>query len=178
MNEYDVTEYREFSGELIKRLGTVFMERISVEFDDYLIRDEKYYDTLLQGLFAEKGWVKILFKEGKEEGYILESHAGIWEAALPGLMTKNYALARIVNVESIEFDEEKLENGYYQIEDDFLPDNCGLFYARGGRLISATTDNIMNLGLTEADRGLTRKLTISELILYLKYEKVYVSDEI
>ena len=83
-----------------------------------------------------------------------------------------------MNVEKVAFDETKLQEGYYQIEDKFLPENQGLFYFRKGRFISATTENIMSLGLTEADRGHTRVFDISELILYLKYEKVYVSDEI
>lgn len=178
LSEYEMAEYTEYSIELVERLKTVFMEKIAPCFDDYIVRDENYYKPLLQGLFAEKGIVKILFKEGADAGYVLESGAGIWEAALPSLLTKNYALARIVNVENVEFDKEKLEDGYYQIEDGFLPDNQGLFYARGGRFISATTENVKKFSLTEADRGLTRKLTISELILYLKYEKVYVSDEI
>ena len=178
ISEYDVTGYEEYSAELVERLKTVFMEKIAPQFDDYIIRDENYYKPLLQGLFAEEGKVEILSKDGADEGYFLESSAGIWEAALPTLTIKNYALGRIVNVEKVDFNPDKLEDGYYQIEDDFLPDNSGLFYARGGRLISATTENIMKLGLTEADRGLTRKLDISELILYLKYEKVYVSDEI
>ena len=178
ISEYEVTGYEEYSAELVERLKTVFMEKIAPQFDDYIIRDENYYKPLLQGLFAEEGKVEILSKDGADEGYFLESSAGIWEAALPTLTIKNYALGRIVNVEKVDFNPDKLEDGYYQIEDDFLPDNSGLFYARGGRLISATTGNIMKLGLTEADRGLTRKLDISELILYLKYEKVYVSDEI
>ena len=178
ISEYEVTGYEEYSAELVERLKTVFMEKIAPQFDDYIIRDENYYKPLLQGLFAEEGKVEILSKDGADEGYFLESSAGIWEAALPTLTIKNYALGRIVNVEKVDFNPDKLEDGYYQIEDDFLPDNSGLFYARGGRLISATTENIMKLGLTEADRGLTRKLDISELILYLKYEKVYVSDEI
>lgn len=178
LSEYEMAEYTEYSIELVERLKTVFMEKIAPCFEDYIVRDENYYKPLLQGLFAEKGMVKILSKEGMDAGYVLESSAGIWEAALPSLLTKNYALARIVNVENVEFDKEKLEDGYYQIEDGFLPDNQGLFYARSGRFISATTENVKKLSLTEADRGLTRKLTISELILYLKYEKVYVSDEI
>ncbi len=178
LSEYEVAEYTEYSVEVVERLKNVFMEKIAPEFEDYIVRDENYYKPLLQGLFAEKGQVKILSKEGVEAGYVLESSVGIWEAALPELMTKNYALARIVNVEQVDFDAKKLEDGYYQIEDAFLPDNQGLFYARNGRLISATTENVTKLLLTEADRGLTRKLTISELILYLKYEKVYVSDEI
>lgn len=178
ISEYEVTGYEEYSAELVERLKTVFMEKIAPQFDDYIIRDENYYKPLLQGLFAEEGKVEILSKDGADEGYFWESSAGIWEAALPTLTIKNYALGRIVNVEKVDFNPDKLEDGYYQIEDDFLPDNSGLFYARGGRLISATTENIMKLGLTEADRGLTRKLDISELILYLKYEKVYVSDEI
>ena len=178
ISEYEVSEYTEYSEELVKRLKAVFMEKIAPEYEDYIVRDENYYKTVLQGLFIEKGTVKILSKEGADEGYVLESNVGIWEAALPSLLKKNYALARIVNVEQVEFDAGKLEDGYYQIEDAFLPDNQGLFYARGGRLISATTENVTKLSLTEADRGLTRKLTISELILYLKYEKVYVSDEI
>lgn len=178
ISEYEVSEYNEYSEELVERLRNVFTEKIAPCFDDYIVRNEKYYYPLLQGLFAEKGTVKILSKNGTDEGYVLESSAGIWETALPSLMKKNYALARIVNVEQVEFDADKLENGYYQIEDAFLPDNQGLFYARDGRFISATTENVTGLSLTEADRGLTRKLTISELILYLKYEKVYVSDEI
>ena len=178
ISEYEVTGYEEYSAELVERLKTVFMEKIAPQFDDYIIRDENYYQPPLQGLFAEEGKVEILSKDGADEGYFLESSAGIWEAALPTLTIKNYALGRIVNVEKVDLHPDKLEDGYYQIEDDFLPDNSGLFYARGGRLISATTENIMKLGLTEADRGLTRKLDISELILYLKYEKVYVSDEI
>ena len=112
------------------------------------------------------------------EGYILESDAGIWEVAHQSLMTKNYALARIVNVENVEFDKEKLVEGYYRIEDKFLPENQGLFYFRNGRFLSATNETVMNLGLTEADRGFTRVFDISELILYMKYEKVYISDEI
>ncbi len=178
LSEYAVAEYTEYSVEMVERLKTVFMEKIAPEFEDYIVRDENYYKPLLQGLFAEQGRVKILTKEGMDAGYVLESSVGIWEVALPELMTKNYALARIVNVEQVDFDAKKLEDGYYQIEDAFLPDNQGLFYARNGRLISATTENVTKLSLTEADRGLTRKLTISELILYLKYEKVYVSDEI
>lgn len=177
-DEYGVTEYTEYSVELVERLKTVFMEKIAVQFDDYIIRDESYYKPLLQGLFAERGSVKILSREGVDEGYVLESNVGIWEAALPDLIKKNYALARIVNVEQADFDASKLADGYYQIEDAFLPDNQGLFYARSGRMISATTENVMGLSLTEADRGFTRKLDISELILYLKYEKVYISDEI
>lgn len=178
MGEYEVTVYAEYSVELQERLKRVFTEKIAPEFEDYILRDEKYYKPLLQGLFAEKGKVEILSKDGVDEGYLLESEVGIWEVALPTLTTKNYALGRIVNVEKVDFDPTKLEDGYYQIEDNFLPENQGLFFARGGRLISATTENVMKLGLTEADRGLTRKLNISELILYLKYEKVYVSDEI
>lgn len=178
VSEYDVTEYKEYNAKLVERLKTVFMEKIAPQFDDYIVRDENYYKPLLHGLFAEEGKVEILSKDGVDEGYLLESSLGIWEAALPTLTTKNYALGRIVNVERVDFDPAKLENGYYQIEDSFLPENSGLFYARDGRLISATTENVMKLGLTEADRGLTRKLSISELILYLKYEKVYVSDEI
>ena len=98
--------------------------------------------------------------------------------AHPALTTQNYALARIVHVEKAEFDKEKLAEGYYRIEDKFLPENQGLFYFREGRFLSATNETIMNLGLTEADRGFTRVFDISELILYLKYEKVYISDEI
>ena len=117
-------------------------------------------------------------KDGEVTGYILESDIGIWEVALPELTTKNYALARIVNVEKLDFDASKLEEGYYRIEDAFLPENQGLFYFKEGSFVSATNENVMKLGLTEADRGHTRILDISELILYLKYEKVYISDEI
>ena len=177
-NEYEKTVYEEYSGELASRLRTTFTENIAPRFDDYIERDETYYEVLLNGLFAEGGKTEILSKAGVDEGYILESDGGIWEAALPSLPEKNYALARIVNVEKVAFDETKLQEGYYQIEDRFLPENQGLFYFRKGRFISATTENIMSLGLTEADRGHTRVFDISELILYLKYEKVYVSDEI
>ncbi len=175
---YEITTYTEYLSLLVERLGCVFTKKIAPLFDDYIVRDETYYESLLKGLFAEGGRVEILSKDGIDEGYILESDAGIWEAALPTLTTKNYALARIVNVEKVEFDESKLEEGYYRIEDAFLPENQGLFYFRKGRFISATNENVMNLGLTEADRGLTRVFDISELILYLKYEKVYISDEI
>ena len=177
-NEYEKTVYEEYSKELTNRLKTTFTDNIAPRFDDYIERDEKYYEVLLNGLFAEGGKVEILSRDGVDKGYILKSNAGIWEAALPSLPEKNYALARIVNVEKVSFDETKLQEGYYQIEDKFLPENQGLFYFRKGKFISATTENVMSLGLTEADRGHTRVFDISELILYLKYEKVYVSDEI
>ena len=109
---------------------------------------------------------------------ILESDAGIWEVAHKNMTRKNYAMARIVNVENVEFDKEKLAEGYYRIEDKFMPENQGLFYFRNGRFLSATNEMVMKLGLTEADRGFTRVFDISELILYMKYEKVYISDEI
>ncbi len=175
---FEITTYTEYSSLLVERLRCVFIKKIAPVFDDYIVRGEVYYEPLLNGLFAEGGKVEILSKDGRDEGYILESDAGIWEAALPLLNVKNYALARIVNVEKAEFDENKLEEGYYRIEDTFLPENGGLYYFKKGRFISATNENIMNLGLTEADRGLTRVFDISELILYLKYEKIYISDEI
>ena len=175
---FDIAEYTEYSWVLVERLGRVFTEKIAPLFEDYIVRDENYYEPLLKGLFAEGGKVEILSKNDTDEGYILESDAGIWEVALPTLNMKNYAMARIVNVEKAEFDENKLEEGYYRIEDAFLPENQGLFFFKKGRFISATNENIMNLELTEADRGLMRVFEISELILYLKYEKVYISDEI
>ena len=175
---FDVAVYTEYSEELVKRLKSVFLSRIAPLFEDYIVRDENYYEPLLKGLFAEKGKVTFLAKDGADEGYLLESDAGIWEAAHPELVTKHYALARIVNVEKVLFDKEKLAEGYYRIEDKFLPENQGLFYFREGRFLSATNETITELGLTEADRGFTRVFDISELIFYLKYEKVYVSDEI
>lgn len=177
-NEYETEKYTKYSEELVNRLHAVFKEKIAPLFEDYIVRDETYYKRLLNGLFVENGWVEILSKDGEDIGCILESSTGIWEVALPALTTKNYALGRIINVERVEFDEKKLSEGYYQIEDKFLPENQGLFYFRKGSFVSATTENVMNLGLTEADRGDSRIMDISELILYLKYEKVYVSDEI
>ena len=176
--EYTEVKYTGYSKELVERLRDVFLQKIAPLFDDYIVRDERYYEPLLKGLFVEDGWVTILTKDGEDSGYILESSVGIWEVALPALTTKNYALARIVNVEKVEFDEQKLSDGYYQIQDKFLPENQGLFYFRKGKFVSATTENVMKLGLTEADRGKNGVMDISELILYLKYEKVYVSDEI
>ena len=176
--EYAQVVYTEYSEELVSRIKNTFMTKIAPLFEDYIVRDERYYEPLLKGLFSERGKVIFLEKEGAFEGYILESDAGIWEVAHPELTTKNYALARIVHVEKAEFDKEKLAEGYYRIEDKFLPENQGLFYFREGRFLSATNETIMNLGLTEADRGFTRVFDISELILYLKYEKVYISDEI
>ncbi len=176
--EYDIITYIEYSADLVDRLQSVFMKKIAPLFEDYIVRDDRYYEPLLKGLFAENGKVEILSKDSEDEGYILESNAGVWEVALPTLSTKNYALARIVNVEKLDFDETKLAEGYYRIEDEFLPENSGLFYFKEGRFVSATTENVMKLGLTEADRGHMRVFGISELILYLKYEKVYVSDEI
>ena len=177
-NDYEKILYTEYSEELFKRLQKIFTENIAPDFEDYIVRDEAYYETLLQGLFTENGKVEILTKDEKDAGYLLESEVGIWEAALPTLPKKHYAKARIVNVEKVEFDTQKLAEGYYRIEDNFLPENQGLFYFRGGRFINATNENVMKLDLTEADRCFTRVLDISELILYLKYEKVYVSDEI
>lgn len=176
--EYDIITYTEYSADLVDRLRSVFMKKIAPLFEDYIVRDDRYYEPLLKGLFAEGGRVEILTKDGEDEGYILESGVGIWEVALPTLTTKNYALARIVNVEKLDFDETKLAEGYYRIEDKFLPENQGLFYFKEGRFVNATTENVMKLELTEADRGHMRVFDISELILYLKYEKVYVSDEI
>lgn len=176
--EYDTVVYQTYSKELTDRLKKVFENKIAPEFDDYIVRNEGYYEPLLKGLFTEGGRVEILTKDGRDEGYLLESDAGIWEAALPEMPTKNYALARIVNVEKVPFDEMKLEEGYYQIKDELLPENQGMYYFRKGRFLSATTENVMKLGLTEADRGHIRIFDVSELILYLKYEKVYVSDEI
>lgn len=176
--EYDIITYTEYSADLVDRLRSVFMKKIAPLFEDYIVRDDRYYEPLLKGLFAEGGRVEILIKDGEDEGYILESGVGIWEVALPTLTTKNYALARIVNVEKLDFDETKLAEGYYRIEDKFLPENQGLFYFKEGRFVNATTENVMKLELTEADRGHMRVFDISELILYLKYEKVYVSDEI
>ena len=176
--EYDIITYTEYSADLVDRLRSVFMKKIAPLFEDYIVRDDRYYEPLLKGLFAEGGRVEILTKDGEDEGYILESGVGIWEVALPTLLTKNYALARIVNVEKLDFDETKLAEGYYRIEDKFLPENQGLFYFKEGRFVNATTENVMKLELTEADRGHMRVFDISELILYLKYEKVYVSDEI
>lgn len=176
--EYDTVVYQTYSKELTDRLKKVFENKIAPEFDDYIVRNEGYYEPLLKGLFTEGGRVEILTKDGRDEGYLLESDAGIWEAALPEMPTKNYALARIVNVEKVPFDEMKLEEGYYQIKDELLPENQGIYYFRKGRFLSATTENVMKLGLTEADRGHIRIFDVSELILYLKYEKVYVSDEI
>lgn len=177
-SEYETEKYTEYSAELVNRLRDVFVKKIAPCFEDYIVRDETYYEPLLKGLFAENGQVEILSKDGEVTGYILESDIGIWEVALPELTTKNYALARIVNVEKLDFDASKLEEGYYRIEDAFLPENQGLFYFKEGSFVSATNENVMKLGLTEADRGHTRILDISELILYLKYEKVYISDEI
>ena len=176
--KYEIEKYTEFSTELVDRLKAIFLDKIAPLYDDYIVRDETYYRPLLEGLFVEQGWVEILSRDGEEKGYILESKVGIWEVALPTLQKKNYALGRIVNVEKVEFDKEKLPEGYYQIEDKLLTENQGLFYFREGSFISATNENVMKLGLTEADRGHTRIMDISELILYLKYEKVYVSDEI
>ena len=176
--KYDNVVYTEYSEELVERLRAVFYGKIAPLFEDYIIRDKAYYETLLKGVFVEGGKVIFLEKDGVSEGYILESDAGIWEVAHESLTTKNYAMARIVNVENVEFDAEKLAEGYYRIEDKFLPENQGLFYFRNGRFLSATNETVMNLGLTEADRGFTRVFDISELILYMKYEKVYISDEI
>lgn len=176
--EFNQVIYTEYSRELVNRLKTVFMTKIAPLFEDYIVRDETYYEPLLKRLFSEQGKVLFLTKGGRDEGYILESDTGIWEAAHPEFTTKNYAMARIINVEKAEFNKEKLAEGYYRIEDKFLPENQGLFYFREGRFLSATNENIMKMGLTEADRGFTRVFDISELIFYLKYEKVYVSDEI
>ena len=177
-NDYHLEKYTEYNPKLLEKLRNILINQIAKEYDDYILRNEKYYQTLLEGLFVENGWVEILSKDGKDEGYLLESKVGIWEAALPGLPKKNYALGRIIQVEKVPFDEEKLEEGYYQINDSFLPDNQGLFYFRKGSFVRATNENITKLGLTEADRGHTYDIDISELILCLKYEKVYVSDEI
>lgn len=176
--QYEVEKYTELSSELKERLHKIFAEKIGPMFDAYPIRDDFYYENLLSALFSETGWVEILSKDGKEVGYILESKTGIWEAALPILGLKDYALGRIVNVEKVEFDIEKLEEGYYHIEDEVLPDNSGLFYFKNGKFVRATSENIMALGLTEADRTETHERSISELIFCIKYEKVYVSDEI
>ena len=175
---YDSVVYTEYSEELVERLQTVFYGKIAPLFEDYIIRDKAYYETLLKGLFAEGGKVSLFERRGVCEGYILESDAGIWEVAHKNMTRKNYAMARIVNVENVEFDKEKLAEGYYRIEDKFMPENQGLFYFRNGRFLSATNEMVMKLGLTEADRGFTRVFDISELILYMKYEKVYISDEI
>ena len=175
---YESVVYTEYSEELVERLQAVFYGKIAPLFEDYIIRDKAYYETLLKGLFAEGGKVSFFEKRGACDGYILESDAGIWEVAHKIMTRKNYAMARIVNVENVEFDKEKLAEGYYRIEDKFLPENQGLFYFRNGRFLSATNENVMNLGLTEANRGFTRVFDISELILYMKYEKVYISDEI
>ena len=175
---YDSVVYTEYSEELVERLQTVFYGKIAPLFEDYIIRDKAYYETLLKGLFAEGGKVSFFEKRGVCDGYILESDAGIWEVAHKNMTRKNYAMARIVNVENVEFDKEKLAEGYYRIEDKFMPENQGLFYFRNGRFLSATNEMVMKLGLTEADRGFTRVFDISELILYMKYEKVYISDEI
>ena len=175
---YDSVVYTEYSEELVERLQTVFYGKIAPLFEDYIIRDKAYYETLLKGLFAEGGKVSFFERRGVCEGYILESDAGIWEVAHKNMTRKNYAMARIVNVENVEFDKEKLAEGYYRIEDKFMPENQGLFYFRNGRFLSATNEMVMKLGLTEADRGFTRVFDISELILYMKYEKVYISDEI
>ena len=176
--QYEVEKYTEISDELKNRLFGIFSGKIGPMFDAYPIRDDAYYETLLSALFAEKGRVEILSKDGKEAGYILESDAGIWEAALPTLGLKDYALGRIVNVEKVLFDAGKLEEGYYHIEDEVLPDNSGLFYFKNGKFVRATSENVMALGLTEADRTETHERSISELIFCIKYEKVYVSDEI
>lgn len=176
--EYQITTYTEYSDELKRKLQEIFINKIQKEYDDYILRDETYYQTILSGLFIENGTVEILEKDGKYEGYILESKEGIWEAGLPSLPKKNYALARIVNVEKILFDETKLEQGFYRISDDILKENGGLFYFSKGSFIRATNEAIEKLGLTEKDREKEHSFDISELILYLKYEKVYVSDEI
>ena len=178
--KYKTEIYTEYSMELVNRLQKVFLKGIAPQFDDYILRDEKYYEVLLGGLFSENGRVEILSDKDADAdaGYILLSDAGILEAALPTLPQKNYAMARIVNVEKVLFDKEKLEEGYYRIEDDMLTENQGLFYFRGGWFVSATSENIDALHLSEGDRGHIRSFDISELIFYLKYEKVYVSDEI
>ena len=176
--QYEVEKYTELSSELKERLHKIFAEKIGPMFDTYPVRDDFYYENLLSALFSETGWVEILSKDGKEAGYILESKTGIWEAALPILGLKDYALGRIVNVEKVLFDAGKLEEGYYHIEDEVLPDNSGLFYFKNGKFVRATSENIMALGLTEADRTETHERSISELIFCIKYEKVYVSDEI
>ncbi len=186
---YNEEKYDTYSETLAEKLQAVFKEKVAPGFEDYIVRDKDYYQALINGLFVENGSVTLLSEKEKADhhkkdqnreyaGYILESEMGVWEAALPNLATKNYALGRIVNVEKVEFDTEKLSEGYYQITDTQLPDNTGLFYFRCGRFLKATTENVVKLNLTEADRGHTRVLDISELLFYLKYEKVYISDEI
>lgn len=176
--KYEVEQQSEITDDLKERLRKIFMEKIAVNFDDYVVREKEYYCLLLGALKSENGWVKILKKDGKDIGYILESRSGIWEAACNDLPTKNYALARIVNIEKVPFDERKVKEGYYQISDAHIEENQGLFYFKNGYFVRATNENIANLGLTEADRSDTHMLDISELILLIKYEKVYVSDEI
>lgn len=176
--KYEIEKHTEITSQLKERLRRIFREKIAVNFDDYVDRDMSYYDMLLGALEAEKGWVKIIKKDGDDEGYLLESEVGIWEVAFSILPTKNYALGRIINVEKVAFRVEKLEEGYYQILDSHLPDNQGLFYFRNGYFVRATNENIAKLGLTEVDRKNTHILDISELILRTKYEKVYISDEI
>lgn len=175
---YKVSTYTSYSKELVEILQNIFINCIAMEYDDFILRDEMYYQTILCGLFAENGWVDILEKDGKKEGYILESKAGIWETGLASLPKKNYALGRIVNVEKLLFDETKLEKGFYQITDSILRENGGLFYFSNGKFIRATSEAIEGIEITEKDREKTYSFDIAELILYLKYEKVYVSDEI
>ncbi len=175
---YETEKVTEITDELYERLRKIFMEKVAIKFDDYVIRDTKYYQMILGGLAAENGWVKIFKKDGEVIGYALQSEIATWEAAIPRLSLSHYARARIINVEKVPFNEKKLEEGYYQISDSFLKENEGLFYFKNGYFVRATNENIMSLGLTEADRGQTHTIDISELILCLKYEKVYVSDEI
>ena len=73
--------------------------------------------------------------------------------------------------------ESKIDDAY----DEYLNVNgkyYGVPWADGFMGIVRNKNVWDTLGLTEEDRGHTRVFDISELILYLKYEKVYVSDEI
>ncbi len=168
------TIFKVDSKELRENLKEIFEATVTDRFDDYVEREDMYYDYVLGALFAEKGVVKIQ----KGQAYTLESNEGIWENIGKDLPTEAYALGRVINVEKALFDENKLDKGYYQIRDEYIKENEGLFYFKEGHFIRTTNEVVQQLHLTEADRTFTHNMDISELILYLKYEKVYVCDEI
>lgn len=176
--QYEKTIYQEYGSELVKRLREVFIKKADSCFDDWIVRDEAYYEMLLKGLFAEKGQVVILSQNGRDEGYVLESKGGVWEVFLDGLMMKKYALGRIVNVERVTFNESILKDGYYKIADKILEENQGIYKAEGGRLMRMEQKEEELEDILKKEEKKLYRQDISELIFSIKYEKVYISDEI
>lgn len=170
----ELARYDALSSELIQILKNIFAQAVGNSFDDYLLHDDAYYETMLKVLFLENGYVKLYGENDVCTAYEMVSGDETAEWISAGMETRSYALGRIIDITACVFDEKRLPDGLYKIVDNWILDNNGLFEIKAGRAVKATVSEKAG----EAQVLPFRTYTVAELGDFLKNRRIYLADEI